>query len=277
MKGTTRYRGEGHGEIGQSGDRDGFGDGAGRRVRGRPGGPRLERRHQLHQEQEGSRRDLRRGEGQGRRSHPGAGRCRPGCRLQEARRRDDEEMGPHRRADQQRRHHQVPEPGRSRRRVARGFRPHPSGQCHRSLHDEPRRLSGDEEAVGGKAGAQLDREHLLDRRRHGRRQLDPLCLFEGRAEHAHADAGALAVAGRAGQHGVPGLHPDALAAGRHGRGELQQDEAGPGADHAAAPGRHDGADGRGGAVLPDQRQQHHRRVPDRRCRHAPRQPADEGA
>ena len=108
-----------HGEIGQSGDRDGLGDGAGRRVRGRPGGPRLERRHQLHQEQEGSRRDLCRREGQGRRGHPGAGRCRPGCRLQEARRRDDEEVGPHRRADQQRRHHQVPEPGRPRRRDAR--------------------------------------------------------------------------------------------------------------------------------------------------------------
>ena len=38
-----------------------------------------------------------------------------------------------------------------------------------------------------------------------------------------------------------------------------------------------GADGRGRAVLPDQRLQHHRRVPDRRRRHAPRQPADEGA
>ena len=30
----------------------------------------------------------------------------------------------------------------------RGFRPHPAGQRHRSLHDEPRRLSDDEEAVG---------------------------------------------------------------------------------------------------------------------------------
>src|ERR1043166_7904017 len=47
------------GEIGQGGDRDGLGDGARRLVRDRPGGARLERRHQLHQEQEGSRRDLR--------------------------------------------------------------------------------------------------------------------------------------------------------------------------------------------------------------------------
>ena len=74
---------------------------------------------------------------------------------------------------------------------AGGFRPHPAGQRHRSLHDEPRRLSGDEEAVGGQAGAQLDREHLLDRRRHGRRQLDPLCLLQGRAQHADAHPGAL--------------------------------------------------------------------------------------
>ena len=45
----------------------------------------------------------------------------------------------------------------------------------------------------------------------------------------------------------------------------------------AAPGRHARADGRGGDLLPDQRQQHHRRVPDRRRRHASRRPADEGA
>ncbi len=32
-----------------------------------------------------------------------------------------------------------------------------------------------------------------------------------------------------------------------------------------------------GVVLPHQRLQHHRRVPDRRRRHPPRQPADEGA
>ena len=49
----------------------------------------------------------------------------------------------------------------------------------------------DEEAVGGKAGARLDREHLLDRGRHGRRQLDPLCLLQGRAQHADAHPGAL--------------------------------------------------------------------------------------
>ena len=62
-----------------------------------------------------------------------------------------------------------------------------------------------------------------------------------------------------------------------GMGELQQDEGDTGADHAAAPGRHHRADGRGRAVLPDQRVEHHRRVPDRRCWYAPRQPADEGA
>ena len=64
------------------------------------------------------------------------------------------------------------------------------------------------------------RQHLLDRGRHGRRQLDPLCLLQGRAQHADAHLGALVLAGGARQHGVPGLHPDALAAGRHGRGEL---------------------------------------------------------
>src|SRR4029450_4679627 len=63
-----------HGEIGQGGDRDGLGEGGGRLVRDRPGGARLERRHQLHQEQEGSRRDLRDGQEEGRRGDPGAGR-----------------------------------------------------------------------------------------------------------------------------------------------------------------------------------------------------------
>jgi len=38
-----------------------------------------------------------------------------------------------------------------------------------------------------------------------------------------------------------------------------------------------GQDGRGRDLLPDQRQQHHRRVPDRRRRHPSRRPADEGA
>jgi 3-oxoacyl-[acyl-carrier protein] reductase len=51
-------------------------------------------------------------------------------------------------AGQQRRHHQVPEPGRPRGRHARGLRPHPAGQRHRPLHDEPRRLSDHEEAMG---------------------------------------------------------------------------------------------------------------------------------
>ena len=96
--------------------------------------------------------------------------------------------GRDRRAHQQRRHHQVPEPGRPRRRDARGFRPHPARQRHRPLHDEPRRLPDDEEAVGGQAGPRLDRQHLLDRGRHGRRQLDPLRLLQGRAQHADAHA-----------------------------------------------------------------------------------------
>ena len=93
-EGRHEISGGTHGEIGQGGDRDGLGDGAGRRVRGRPGGARLERRHQLHQEQEGSRRDLRDGQGQGRRGDPGAGRHGPGRRLPEARGRDPEEVGP---------------------------------------------------------------------------------------------------------------------------------------------------------------------------------------
>ena len=152
-EGRQEISGGTHGEIGQGGDRDGLGDGARRLVRDRPGGARLERRHQLHQEQEGSRRDLRDGQGQGRRGDPGAGRHGPGRRLPEARRRDPEEVGPHRRPHKQRRHHQVPEPGRPRRRHAGGLRPHPARQRHRPLHDEPRRLPDHEEAVGGQAGA----------------------------------------------------------------------------------------------------------------------------
>ena len=155
------------------------------------------------------------GQGQGRRGDPGAGRHGPGCRLQEARRRDAEEVGPHRRPGQQRRHHQVPEPGRPRRRDARGLRPHPAGQRHRPLHDEPRRLSDDEEAVGGQAGARLDRQHLLDRGRHGRRHARSPMPLQGRAQHADLSLARWFGAGGAGQHGVPGLHPDALAAGRH--------------------------------------------------------------
>ena len=123
---------------------------------------------------------------------------------------------------QQRRHDQVPEPGRSRRRQRRGLRPYPAGQRHRPLHDEPRRLSDDEEAVGRQAGARLDRQHLVDRRRDGRGHVDPLCRLEGRAQHADPVVGTLVRPRGAGQHGVPGLHPDPLAAGRARPGELRE-------------------------------------------------------
>ena len=75
----------------------------------------------------------------------------------------------------------------------------------------------------------------------------------------------------------PGFIQTRWLLGALGPGELREAARCPGGDHAAPPGRHARADGRGGDLLPDQRQQHHRRIPDRRCRHPSRQPADEGA
>ena len=50
----------------------------------------------------------------------------------------------------------------------------------------------------------------------------PYAGLQGRAQHADLVAGALVRAGGARQHGMPGLHPDALAAGRARPGELRE-------------------------------------------------------
>ena len=106
--------------------------------------------------------------------------------------------------------------------------------------------------------------------------LDPLCLLEGRAQHADPILARWFGPAVRVNTVCPGFIQTRWLLGALGEENYEKLRRRQEQTHAAAPGRHDRADGRGGDVLPDQRLQHHRRIPDRRCRHPSRRPADEG-